>query len=165
MTINLTLGAHFDAFIAQQLASGRYADASEVVRDALRLLENRERRTGLFETAIEDGLADADAGRVYDADIVFDELAAVPRHASAVADYRAGRDEGVTQDEMQALLDAPTPLAFWRKKQGLTVAALAKAAQVAEREIETAESGATVGSSEMMAKVAAALKIGVEELI
>jgi putative addiction module CopG family antidote len=74
MTTHLTLGAHFDAFIEAQLTIGCYADAREVVRDALRLLETRERRAGLFEIAIDEGLADA--GRVYDADAVFGELAA-----------------------------------------------------------------------------------------
>ena len=87
MTINLTLGAHFDAFIEQQLASGRYADANDVVRDALRLLENRERRADLFDIAIEEGLADADAGRVHDADAVFDELTA---ELAAIGASKAG---------------------------------------------------------------------------
>jgi antitoxin ParD1/3/4 len=76
MTINLKLGAHFDAFIAAQLASGRYLDASEVVRDALRLLEYREIGANAFENAIEEGLADAEAGRIHEADAVFDDLVA-----------------------------------------------------------------------------------------
>jgi len=86
MTIRLNLGEYFDAFIEAQLASGRYADASELVRDALRLLETRERRFGALKTAIEQGIADADAGRVHEADDVFDELldelAAAPHFAA-----------------------------------------------------------------------------------
>lgn len=35
----VVLGSHFDRFIAEQLASGRYASADEVIRAALRLLE------------------------------------------------------------------------------------------------------------------------------
>ena len=62
------------------------------------------------------------------------------RHAEALADYRGGRDEGLTQAEMQALLDAPAPLVFWREKRGLTRAALAAAADVAEADIEAVES-------------------------
>jgi len=86
MTIRLNLGEYFDAFIEAQLASGRYADASELVRDALRLLETRERRFGALKlkTAIEQGIADA--GRVHEADDVFDELldelAAAPHFAA-----------------------------------------------------------------------------------
>jgi antitoxin ParD1/3/4 len=71
-----TLGRHFEEFIQGQLASGRYNNASEVVRDALRLLEERERRLGALDAAIERGVADIQAGRTHDADAVFDELEA-----------------------------------------------------------------------------------------
>jgi antitoxin ParD1/3/4 len=76
MTNSYTLGQHFEAFIQAQLASGRYNDASEVVRDALRLMEERERRLAAVDAAIERGLADIEAGRVHEADAVFDELEA-----------------------------------------------------------------------------------------
>jgi antitoxin ParD1/3/4 len=76
MSSNYTLGRHFEEFIQGQLASGRYNNASEVVRDALRLLEERERRLGALDAAIERGVADIQAGRTHDADAVFDELEA-----------------------------------------------------------------------------------------
>ena len=41
-TRNVNLTDHQDALIGAALASGRYQNASEVVRDALRLLERRE---------------------------------------------------------------------------------------------------------------------------
>ncbi|MBC7506172.1 MAG: type II toxin-antitoxin system ParD family antitoxin [Sandarakinorhabdus sp.] len=41
-TRNVNLTDHQDAFVGSALASGRYQNASEVVREALRLLENRE---------------------------------------------------------------------------------------------------------------------------
>ncbi|MGE0718587.1 MAG: type II toxin-antitoxin system ParD family antitoxin [Alphaproteobacteria bacterium] len=40
-TRNINLTDHFDAFIEGSIADGRYQNASEVVRDALRLLEQR----------------------------------------------------------------------------------------------------------------------------
>jgi antitoxin ParD1/3/4 len=42
MPSSFTLSPHFDAFIKEQIASGRYANASEVVRAGLRLLEEHE---------------------------------------------------------------------------------------------------------------------------
>jgi antitoxin ParD1/3/4 len=71
-----SLGQHFEAFVQFQLASGRYNNASEVLRDALRLMEERERRLASLDAAIERGLADIDAGHVSDVDDVFDELEA-----------------------------------------------------------------------------------------
>ncbi len=40
--ISITLGDHFDGFIASQIQTGRYGSASEVIRSALRLLETQE---------------------------------------------------------------------------------------------------------------------------
>lgn len=39
---NVNLGHHFDGFIQQQVESGRFQNASEVVRAGLRLLEDHE---------------------------------------------------------------------------------------------------------------------------
>jgi putative addiction module CopG family antidote len=42
-TRNVSLTSELDAFVEGQVASGRYRTASEVVRAALRLLQERER--------------------------------------------------------------------------------------------------------------------------
>ncbi|HJQ56079.1 MAG TPA: type II toxin-antitoxin system ParD family antitoxin [Vineibacter sp.] len=42
MPSSYAVGDHFEKFIDDQVRSGRYASASEVVRDALRLMESRE---------------------------------------------------------------------------------------------------------------------------
>jgi antitoxin ParD1/3/4 len=42
MPTSVALGNHFEEFLKAQLASGRYNNASEVVREGLRLLEDRE---------------------------------------------------------------------------------------------------------------------------
>lgn len=43
MPSSYVIGEHFETFIKKQLQQGRYASASEVVRDGLRALEDRER--------------------------------------------------------------------------------------------------------------------------
>jgi antitoxin ParD1/3/4 len=42
MASSYSLGSHFETFVQGQLASGRYNNASEVLRDALRLMEERD---------------------------------------------------------------------------------------------------------------------------
>ena len=42
MPASYSLGSHFEKFVQHQLKSGRFASASEVVREALRLMERRE---------------------------------------------------------------------------------------------------------------------------
>lgn len=44
MPSSYAVGDHFERFIKQQVKGGRYASASEVVRDALRLLEQEEQQ-------------------------------------------------------------------------------------------------------------------------
>ena len=42
MPSSYAIGEHFEQFIKNQLESGRYNSASEIIRDALRLMEERE---------------------------------------------------------------------------------------------------------------------------
>lgn len=52
---SMTLGDHFDSFIAQQIAEGRYASASEVVRAALRMLEDNEQKIATLRHLLDEG--------------------------------------------------------------------------------------------------------------
>lgn len=77
MPTSVALGSHFEEFVKSQIASGRYNNASEVVRDGLRLLEDKEelRRVKLerLRADIDDGLA---SGPGRPAEEVFDSLEA-----------------------------------------------------------------------------------------
>ena len=65
MPSSYSVGPHFEAFIQKLIESGRYANASEVVRSGLRLLEEhheeRERQRTEFWAKIDEGLADIPA--------------------------------------------------------------------------------------------------------
>lgn len=52
---SVTIGDHFETFIAQQLSAGRYGSASEVVRAGLRLLEEQETRIQQLRAALIEG--------------------------------------------------------------------------------------------------------------
>ena len=52
---SITLGEHFDGFIAQQIESGRYGSASEVVRAGLRMLENSESKLETLRRLLKEG--------------------------------------------------------------------------------------------------------------
>ena len=69
---SITLGDHFDGFIANQIQSGRYGSASEVIRSALRLLETQETKMNTLRRLLvegeESGVAD------YDLDSFINEL-------------------------------------------------------------------------------------------
>jgi antitoxin ParD1/3/4 len=77
MASSYTLGNHFENFVKSLLSSGRYSTASEVMRDGLRLLQEREElqqaKLGALREAIQEG---RDSGASLPADDVLDRLAA-----------------------------------------------------------------------------------------
>ena len=62
MAKNVSLGKYYDDFVERKVESGRYATASEVIRDGLRHLENQERteaeRLAILRAEIQKGLDD-----------------------------------------------------------------------------------------------------------
>ena len=63
---SITLGDHFDGFIAGQLESGRFGSASEVVRAGLRLLENSETKLETLRRLLDEGERSGNADYSYD---------------------------------------------------------------------------------------------------
>ena len=68
MPTSVALGNHFEEFIKEQLESGRFNNASEVVRAGLRLLEDEEKlrqiRNAELKAAIQEGIDSEDAGAI-----------------------------------------------------------------------------------------------------
>ena len=85
-TMNVSLTAPMERYVASLVESGEYASASEVVRHGVRLLKaRRERETtleGLRKSVLE-SLARADAGEWYDGDEVMREWDEANRSAKA----------------------------------------------------------------------------------
>jgi antitoxin ParD1/3/4 len=77
-TVNISLTPELNAFLQARVSSGRYQTASEVVREALRLLERQESdREEAFlhlKAKLERGAGQGERGELLDGDEVFDEL-------------------------------------------------------------------------------------------
>lgn len=54
-TVTVALGQHYEDFIHTSIAGGRYNNASEVIRAALRRLEEDEARIAAFCAAVDEG--------------------------------------------------------------------------------------------------------------
>ncbi len=74
--ISADLGRPLESFVAKLVESGRYNSKSEVLREGIRLIQEREARLAALDASIGRGLADAEAGRVKPAAEVFDRLEA-----------------------------------------------------------------------------------------
>ncbi len=76
MAVSADLGDVLESFVTRLVASGRYHSKSEVLREGVRLIQEREARLAALDASIARGLADADAGRVRPGSEVFDRLEA-----------------------------------------------------------------------------------------
>ncbi len=65
-TTSLSLGEHWEVFIKNEISSGRYGSASEVVRDALRSMEERKSKLDALRTHLAQGAQQAKTGDFVD---------------------------------------------------------------------------------------------------
>jgi antitoxin ParD1/3/4 len=69
-TTSMSLSRHWQDFIQTQIDSGRYASASEVLRESLRLMELREQKLAALRAHVAEGLAQIERGEgIRDLDI------------------------------------------------------------------------------------------------
>lgn len=73
--ISADLGKSLESYVTQLTESGRYGSKSEVLREGVRLIQDRETRLAALDASIARGLGDVDAGRVQSAQEVFGRLA------------------------------------------------------------------------------------------
>ncbi len=65
-TTSLSLGEHWEVFIKNEISSGRYGSASEVVRDALRTMEERKSKIEALRNHLAQGAEQARVGEFVD---------------------------------------------------------------------------------------------------
>ena len=63
---SVSLGSHFTSFIDEQVESGRYSSASDVVRAGLRLLEDEKQKLEWLRARIVEGMEDIEQGRIHE---------------------------------------------------------------------------------------------------
>ncbi|KXU30175.1 MULTISPECIES: type II toxin-antitoxin system ParD family antitoxin [Sphingobium] len=72
--ISADLGQQLETFVTSLVANGRYNSKSEVLREGVRMIQDRETRLAALDASIARGLADADTGNTTPAEAVFDRL-------------------------------------------------------------------------------------------
>ena len=77
----------------------------------------------------------------------------------------SGREELLTAEETAALLMAPAPLAFWRKKRGKTQTQLAATIGVSQNFLSDLERGKAKGDVTLFARLARCLEVSIEDLV
>ncbi len=93
-TRSISLTEHLDGLIEDNVASGRYRDASEVVGEALRLLDERQqaqrRKLAALKAAVDEGIRDAERGNVVE--VPADDIEGFLNRIGEEAVARSGTD-------------------------------------------------------------------------
>jgi antitoxin ParD1/3/4 len=82
MAISADLGEKLEAVVNDLVANGRYGSKSEVLREGVRLVQEREAALAKLYADLDEGIAEADAGKLRSAEDVFAEVRATIRSAA-----------------------------------------------------------------------------------
>lgn len=74
MASSVNLGEQLESFITDAVRNGRYGSRSEVLREGVRLVQEREAQWARFDAEIRKGLDDVEAGRTVPIDEAFDRI-------------------------------------------------------------------------------------------
>jgi antitoxin ParD1/3/4 len=98
VAISADLGAQLESVVENLVRNGRYNSKSEVLREGVRLVQERESRLAALDAAIARGTAEAhtDAGKAIPADEVFARLEA--KHRARVNDFDEKREKWLRED-------------------------------------------------------------------
>jgi antitoxin ParD1/3/4 len=76
MASSVNLGPVLEDIVDKLVANGRFNSRSEVLREGVRIVHEREARLFELESFLDQGIADADSGRVLSSKEAFDALRA-----------------------------------------------------------------------------------------
>ena len=94
----------------------------------------------------------------------YQDLRDVRDHAAAMREVAAGADT-LSDTELGEYLAAPTPLAYWRKRRGMTQAKLAAELEISQPYLAQLEAGKRTGDVTLYARLAEALRLRIEDLV
>ena len=87
------------------------------------------------------------------------------RHRETMAAAARGEVEWLTPEETLAFAAAATPLAFWRRKRGLTQKALAMQTGISQSYMAELEAGKRKGDPALFKRLARALAVRMEDVV
>ena len=148
--ISADLGRPLESFIAKLVESGRYNSKSEVLREGVRLVQEREARLAALDASIARGLADAEAGHEATADHLEADVSPDARDAERETAHRAFLLQ-IVQPGLIGLMDGSVSAASrsiaTSSNSGRTAASSSCASRPASSPSSARESSSWAGSS------------------
>lgn len=97
--------------------------------------------------------------------VVAEEASDVAAYDRAMEEMDSSDDDYVSHSEMLQLVEGENPLRFWRKKRGLTMAAIAKSAGISQSYVSDIENGRKDGSVAVLKRLAGILGVTLDDIV